>query len=164
MDTINQQHSDRTFQIHVSQGGVPKRAVPSTSISIDGLAGDLQHNLMVHGGPDRAACIYSLERIQALQADEHPIYPEAIGENLTISGLDWTLVSPGSRFIIGKDVILQVTGYTSPCNSIVGAFSDQYAGRVSQVEHHGWSRVYARVLSPGTIRIADIVLLENYLQ
>ena len=80
MDTINQKHSGKIFQIHVSQGGVPKRAVPSTSISIDGLAGDLQQNLLVHGGPDRAVCIYSLERIQALQVEGHPIYPGAIGK------------------------------------------------------------------------------------
>lgn len=164
MGTNKPRRSGRVFQINVSNGGVPKRAVPSVAITKNGLVGDLQRNLRVHGGPDRAVCIYSLERIQSLQAEGHPIYPGAVGENLTISGLDWTLVSLGSRFVIGKNVILQVTGFTSPCKSIVGSFSDQHTERVSQLEHPGWSRVYARVLSPGTIKTADSVLLENILQ
>ena len=163
MGTINSPRSGRIFQINISNGGVPKRAVPSAYISINGLVGDLQRNLQVHGGPDRAVCIYSLERIQSLQAEGHPIYPGAIGENLTISGLDWPIVSLESRFVIGKDVILQVTGFTSPCQSIVGAFSDQHVDRVSQAGCPGWSRVYAQVLFPGTVRTADIVLLENHL-
>jgi len=164
MDTITPLRSGRIFQINISNGGVPKRAVPPAVISINGLVGDLQRNLRVHGGPDQAVCIYSLERIQSLQAEMHPLYPGAIGENLTISGLDWTIVSLESRFVIGRDVILQVTEFTSPCKSIARAFFDQQVERVSHTEYPGWSRVYARVLSPGTIRTADIVLLENYLQ
>lgn len=104
MDPINQQCSARIIQINVSDGGVPKRAVPSCVVSDNGLVGDPQRNLRVHGGPDRAVCIFSLERILTLQAEGHLIYPGAMGENFTISGLDWSLVSPDSKICYWKDV------------------------------------------------------------
>ena len=37
-----------------------------------------------HGGPERALCLFSLERILELQAEGHPIFPGAAGENITI--------------------------------------------------------------------------------
>src|SRR4030067_3548339 len=92
------------FQINTSNGGVPKFSRGLAEITFDGLVGDLQRNLDVHGGPERALCLYSLERILALQAEGHPIYPGSAGENLTLSGLDWSLVYPGVRLQLGSRV------------------------------------------------------------
>ena len=58
-----------------------------------------------HGGPDRAVCLYSLERILALQEEGHPIYPGAAGENLTLTGLDWEALQPGMTLRLGADVM-----------------------------------------------------------
>src|SRR2546422_5744398 len=33
--------------------------------------------------------MYAMEAIEALRAEGHPIVPGAIGENLTVHGLDW---------------------------------------------------------------------------
>jgi MOSC domain-containing protein YiiM len=41
-------------QINVSDGGVPKHPVFEAKISKEGVEGDRQKNLKVHGGPDRA--------------------------------------------------------------------------------------------------------------
>lgn len=124
-----------------------------------GVAGDLQRDREHHGGPDRALCLFSMELIRALQAEGHPIAPGHIGENLTVEGLDWDAVAPGSRLLLGEDVLVEVTRYTSPCVNIRAAFTGGEYARVSQKRNPGASRVYARVLRTGAIRRGDPVRL-----
>ena len=147
----------RIVQISVSNGGVPKIAVPSARITVDGVEGDRQRNLQYHGGPDRAVCLFSMERILDLQLEGHGIVPGAVGENVTVEGIDWDRVEPNTRFHLGDDVVLEVTKYTSPCFNIRSSFADGDSSRISQKRHAGWSRVYARVLVPGTVRAGDPV-------
>jgi MOSC domain-containing protein YiiM len=82
--------SSRIVQISLSPGGVPKRAVPSARVTTLGLEGDVQRDREHHGGPERAFCLFSQERIRALQAEGHPVTPGSIGENVTLEGLDWS--------------------------------------------------------------------------
>jgi len=149
----------RIVQISVSPGGVPKNAVPSAEVTCAGVEGDAHRDLEHHGGPDRAVCLFSLERIQALQAEGHPVVPGALGENVTIEGLVWDDVVPGSRLELGEHVLLEVTRYTSPCLNIRPSFSHRDSSRVSEKRHPGWSRVYTRVLVPGHISTGDPVRL-----
>jgi MOSC domain-containing protein YiiM len=148
------------FALQVSDGGVPKLAVPSVEVTVDGLAGDRQRQRRFHGGPTRAVCLYALERIVALQREGHPVYPGAMGENVTVAGLDWSRVVPGARRALGA-VTLVVDDYAVPCKTIAGAFLQGDSARVSQKKHPGWSRVYARVLVAGVVRVADPVTLEG---
>lgn len=147
----------RIVQISVSNGGVPKTAIPAARITEDGVEGDRQRNLEFHGGPDRAVCLFSMERIRDLQGEGHAIVPGAVGENVTVEGIDWDAVLPNSRVLLGAEVALEVTRYTSPCVNIKAAFSGGDFARISQKRHAGWSRVYARVLVPGTVRAGDPV-------
>ena len=149
----------RIVRISVSPGGVPKWPVPSARVTALGLEGDAQRDLEHHGGPERALCIFSQERIQALQAEGHPITPGSIGENLTIEGIDWNAVMPGTYLRLGEDVVVQVTRYTSPCLNITPSFRDRDYSRVSQKRHPGDSRVYARVLREGSLTSGDPVRL-----
>jgi MOSC domain-containing protein YiiM len=146
----------RVVQVSVSPGGVPKRAIPVGRVGPLGLAGDRQRNRALHGGPDRALCVFAQEAIDALRGEGHPVEAGALGENLTVAGLDWAAVQPGARFRVGG-VLIEVTSFTAPCRTIRGAFRDGDHGRVSQARHPGWSRVYARVLVPGEIRPGDPV-------
>ena len=148
----------RVVQVNVSPGGLPKRLVPSARITPLGLEGDRQRNLQHHGGPDRALCLFSLERIEALQAEGHPIEPGTIGENLTVAGLDWDAVRPDDVLLVGEAALIQVTRFTTPCFNIRDAFLDGQYGRVSDKRHPGWSRVYARVLAPGPVRPGDPIV------
>jgi len=148
----------RVFQINLSKGGVPKLAVPQANLTPLELEGD-RHNSHTHGGLQRALCIYSLERIQALQAEGHPIFPGATGENLTLSGINWDAVTPGVVLQIGTQVRVEVTEYTEPCPKITAAFNGAEISRMAQAKHPGWSRVYAKVLQPGLIRAGDAVTL-----
>ena len=149
----------RIFSINCSEGGVPKLPVSEALLSTFGVFGDSQNNRKHHGGPDRAVCLFSLERIRALQEEGHPIGTGTTGENLTISGLDWDLVIPGSILEIGE-AILEVTNYTTPCRTIRESFIDQRFMRLSHKHHPGWSRVYARVLREGMVRNGDTVTLN----
>ena len=142
----------RLESINVSDGGVPKNSVSRCRIGVDGLEGDCQRDLRHHGGPDRAVCLYSFERIRSLQDEGHPIAAGTIGENVTLSGVDWDLMVPGARVELG-DVRLELTGYASPCETIAGSFSKGQFVRVSQKLHPGWSRVYARVLIEGDVEV-----------
>ena len=144
-------------QLSISGGVVPKLPVARAVVGPLGLAGDRHRDTQNHGGPQRALCLYSWERIQALQAEGHPIVAGAMGENVTIAGLDWDLVIPGTRLRLGPQVEVEVTAYTSPCSNIAAAFRDGGFSRVLQRQHPGWSRVYARVLETGEVGVGDDV-------
>ena len=149
------------FQINASDGGVPKLAIAAAHVSAEGLTSDRQRNRRHHGGPERALCLYSLEHILALQEEGHPIYPGAIGENVTVAGLDWNLLVAGARLHLGETVEVAITTYTLPCSNIAAAFADGNMNRVSQKKHPGWSRLYARVLQPGRIGVGDPVSVHS---
>lgn len=134
---------------------MPKLGQPQAEVSYDGLVGDRHRDLRSHGGPERALCLYSLERILALQLEGHPVFPGAIGENLTIAGLDWPLLIPGTRLRLGELVLVELTRYTTPCSNIAPFFANEDISRVSQKTYPTWSRLYARVLQPGALAIGD---------
>jgi MOSC domain-containing protein YiiM len=125
-----------------------------------GLVGDRQEETDVHGGPERALCLFSLERVLTFQAEAHPIFPGAIGENLTLSGVAWELMVPGARLRLGGTVVLELTRYTTPCNNLVPYFVDGDYSRVAQKRYPGWSRLYARVLQVGRLQVGDRVFLD----
>jgi MOSC domain-containing protein YiiM len=143
--------------INVSGGGVPKSRVSGAQVSLLGLVGDAQDDTIHHGGPERAVCLYSLERIRSLQAEGHPIDVGTAGENVTVEGVDWDLVAPGVQLRLGDHVLLEIVSFTNPCKTIKGSFIDGKFIRIAQKLHPGWSRVYARVLSEGQIHFGDPV-------
>ena len=170
----------RLASINRSHGGVPKLPVHEARITESGIEGDRQRDLSIHGGPDRAVLIYSMNLIQALAHEGHPIRPGAAGENLTLEGIDWSRVVPGVEIVIGEmdgtpaatasdsagghapgPVRLQVTTYASPCSNIKGSFADGNSARISSARHPGWSRVYARVITGGNVQVGDRVVLQD---
>ena len=142
--------------INISKGGVPKRPLPACRVTAGGLEGDKQRDLRYHGGPDRAVCLFSEDLIAALHAEGHPIGVGTIGENFTLQGVAWKEMVPGAQLDVGE-VRIELTDYAVPCNNIAGSFQRRYIGRVSQQANPGWSRLYARVLKEGTVRIGDLV-------
>jgi MOSC domain-containing protein YiiM len=143
--------------INLSNGGVPKRRVNDAQVARFGLLGDAQNDTNGHGGPERAVCVYSLERIRALQREGHPIDVGTAGENVTLEGVNWELVVPGARLELGENVVLEIASFTNPCKTIRASFIDGKFARIAQKLYPGWSRVYARVLSEGVIRLGDPV-------
>ena len=152
--------SGHIFQISLSAGGVPKHAAYNASVDMFGLVGDQHRDLKHHGGPERAVCLFSLERILALQTEGNPIFPGSAGENVTVTGLDWETVVPGARIQLGEHVVLEVTRYTEPCSNIAPSFINGHFNRIHQNRNAGWSRVYTRVLQTGEITVGDKVVIE----
>jgi MOSC domain-containing protein YiiM len=151
----------RIFQLNVSPGGVPKLAVREAMLTNTGLANDVQQHPNIHGGPERALCLYSLERILELQNEGHPIFPGAVGENVTLMGIDWARVEPGIRLALGDDALIEIASYTSPCDSVAAAFDEGRFVRISQKVNPGWSRVYARVLQTGRLAVGQKVSIDS---
>lgn len=150
-------HEATIYQLNVSRGGVPKLPLLEAVIGELGIEGDAVANPDIHGGPERAVCLYSLERIEALAAEGHPIAPGSTGENITLKGVDWDAIQPGTRIRLGADVLLEVTRFTTPCATIRASFKDRDSNRIHENLHPGWSRAYARVLATGMVRPGDRV-------
>lgn len=144
----------------LSGGGVrvPKRGVERVEVTHGGVTGDRQSERKHHGRPWQALCLWSSEVLAGLAADGHPIGPGSAGENITVSGLDWTAVVPGSRLGLGT-VVAQVSAYAIPCQKNARWFAD---GDISRIHHDNGplSRIYATVLEPGSISVGDQAVLE----
>jgi MOSC domain-containing protein YiiM len=150
----------RIFQLNLSNGGVPKLAVREASLTPTGLEGDRQRDLRYHGGPERALCLFALERILELQAEGHPIFPGSVGENVTVVGIDWARLEPGTRLALGDEALVEISGYAAPCKVIAGSFSKDDSKRISQRLHPGYSRLYARVLCAGHIAVGQSIRMS----
>lgn len=149
----------RVYQINISRGGVPKLPVPAAVVTAEGLAGDWHNDTRSHGGLERAVCLYTLEQIQRLAAEGHPMYPGATGENVTLEGIPLDMLTPGVRLAIGTETRLVVTSFTTPCQTIADAFNTGDFTRMSHKLHPSQSRVYARVERDGELRVGDAVVV-----
>jgi MOSC domain-containing protein YiiM len=144
-------------RVNTSMGGVPKVPLESADVGWSGVAGDVQAARQHHGRPWQALCLWGVEVIDRFAADGHPIGPGSAGENLTLSGLAWSQIRPGSRLRIGS-VECEVSSYAIPCSKNARWFSD---GTYQRMHHTAGpvSRVYATVLQPGYIVTGDAVTL-----
>lgn len=140
--------------VNLSGGGVPKRPVERAEVDASGLVGDRQKVRRHHGRPSQALCLWSAEVIAALADEGHPVGPGAAGENLTLGGLDWAVLRPGVRLVLGEGddaPVAEVTGWTEPCSTIAHCFTGREFRRIDQLRHPGWSRAYAAVVHPGVV-------------
>jgi MOSC domain-containing protein YiiM len=69
-------------------------------------------------------------------------------------------MEPGARLRLGREVLIEITSYTPPCEAIIPFFKDGNFKRMSNRRFPGWARVYAKVLQTGTIRVGDRVCVE----
>lgn len=153
-------HTGSVTQLNVGRGGVPKDPVDRAEVTPSGLAGDHQNDRIHHGRPFQALCLYSNDVIAALRAEGHPIFPGAAGENITVEGIDWAALRPGTVVSIGDDVRIELSSYATPCAKNAQWFADRDFRRMLQDTHPGWSRIYATVLVPGVIGAGDPVVVE----
>ena len=150
----------RVVQVSVNPaGGVPKCRVPEARLQVNNVEGDKQRHLQFHGGPERAVCLFSWDVIRTLQEEGHPIDCGTAGENLTLAGVDWSLLAPGVQLQIGEEALVEITRPTTPCKTIAGSFVDGYFNRISHKKFPGETRYYARILNEGIVREGDAVTL-----
>ncbi len=148
----------RVLHVNTSPGGVPKQDVGVARVGRLGLDGDAHHHSYVHGGPQRAVCLFAIEAIERVRADGHPdVLPGSVGENLTTEGIELALLPVGTRLGVGDEVVLEISGPANPCDVIKGAFARGKSGRISILLHPEDSRMYARVLAEGMVRTGDVI-------
>lgn len=144
----------RIVAVCLGEGGIPKRPVDEGVVGELGLEGD-RHRYVLHGGPDRALCLLSVEATRELERDEvTATAPGGYGENLLTEGLDLSELRPGDLLDVGAEVRLQLSDVREPCKvlqSIDRRFPDLMLGR------SGWM---ARVLSGGRVRPGDRISLR----
>ena len=136
----------RLVAVCISRGSIPKRTVSAVQVTTDGLAGD-GHAHAKHIRPDRAVSLFDLEVLQQLQREGFPLYPGAIGENLTVAGLHVQQMSPRTLLAIG-DVLLRLEEPRKPCyvlDSINPCLKDVIVGRCGYMA----SVVHGGVIEPG---------------
>ena len=104
----------------------------------------------LHGRPDRASACTRSSLIQAPPGRRASSRPGSLAENLTLAGLDWSLMVPGVHVEVGQ-VLLELTSYVHPCRNVSESFTNGEFVRISQKVHPGWSRLYARVLEEGVV-------------
>jgi HAD superfamily hydrolase (TIGR01509 family) len=97
----------------ISAGGIPKLPQQAGMIVASGLEGD-QHNHEKHRRLDRALSLLDLELIEQLQAEGYRVEPGALGENLTLTGVNVQALSPGTRLAIGE-VLIKLEQPRKPC-------------------------------------------------
>ncbi|MEJ2576754.1 MAG: MOSC domain-containing protein [Gammaproteobacteria bacterium] len=76
------------------------------AVTLTNIDGDRQADLTVHGGRDKAVYVYPAKHY-ATWAEElgvESLEPAQFGENLTVSGVDETTVTIGSRYRFGSSM------------------------------------------------------------
>ncbi len=155
-------------QISVSAGGVPKCAIGRGEVTPRGIAGDGWRHRQIHGTPKRTILLITFEGLEEIEAMGFPVYPGALGENLTTRGLDRRGLRIGQQFRCGSAVI-QLTEPRVPCRTIGvygkgidKAIFDSSAMRGDPSSKvWGLSGFYASVKEPGWLLPGDAITLVS---
>ena len=105
------------LQLSVSKGGVPKYPILGGEVGPVGIIGDVQRNPKYHGGPRQALLWITAEGVEELKAAGFPVYPGALGENVTTTGIDRRTVRVGQKWRMGE-VVVEVTKLRQPCEQL----------------------------------------------
>ena len=150
-------------QLNASQGGVPKTAVDGAYIGWKGVEGDRQATRKHHGRPFQALCLWSAEVMETLRNEGHQVFAGSAGENITVSGISWNDVRPGTRMRIGE-VLCDISSYAVPCKQLAELFVDRDFNRIHHdrdLENKTAScRVYATVVERGNVSPGDPITFE----
>jgi MOSC domain-containing protein YiiM len=154
------------MQVNISSGGVPKRPVAEAVVTPLGIRGDSHDHPQIHGGPRKALLLMAMETIEQLKARGYPLFAGALGENITMQGIDPKQLRAGHQFRLGTAVI-ELTKLRVPCATL-DVYGPEIRGEIfdAQVKagdaaspRWGMSGFYAKVLADGLVRPGDPIEL-----
>ena len=140
--------------------GLPKISIGKAKVMELGLDGDYNNyrKSMKDNDPDMAIMILSFDIIKTLRNEGWPVNPGDLGENITISGIDYSDFGPTKKYKIGN-VELEISFKCDPCMNLKVL---PYVGdkRINEfistlMNRRGW---YAKVLKEGKIQKGDRVI------
>lgn len=118
-------------------------------LSFTGLTGDAQADLVNHGGPDKALCVYDYSRYEAIEQQmSRKLQWGAFGENLTVAGCTEETVRIGDVFEFG-DAQVQVSQPRQPCFKLSARYN--YKELPLYFQESGHTGFYFRVLKEGEV-------------
>jgi MOSC domain-containing protein YiiM len=128
-------------------------------LTLLGLSGDEQADLVNHGGPDKAICVYSFDHYPHWENVLHrSLSFGAFGENFTVQHLNEGDVHIGDIFHIGTAVV-QISQPRIPCWKLAMKWGlDELPLLVTE---SGFSGFYFRVLLAGEVKAGDELLLKE---
>lgn len=135
--------------------GGQKDPVAWAFLGRSGFEGDGQADLKNHGGPNKAACVYSF--------DHYPYWEQVLGEtlsagafseNLTMAGVHERDVCVGDVFRAGEAVV-QISQPRQPCSKLAGKWGRKDLPDL--IHANSLSGFYFRVLEEGRVHTNDVV-------
>lgn len=141
---------------------IGKRAQPgAVSVRPLGLEGDEQADLSVHGGLSKAVYAYPAQHYpfwQTVRAQaqvsmwDEALPPGAMGENLTLTGIDEGALWIGDRLRL-PHCVLAVSEPRFPCFKFNAAMGFEQAGTLMSA--NTWCGFYLQVRVAGTLRAGE---------
>lgn len=142
--------------------GISKSQVNrSVIVTAEGLAGDEQADLVNHGGPDKAICVYSFDHYAHWENVLHRKLPlGSFGENLTVQNMREDEVHIGDTFRLGE-ALVQISQPRQPCWKLAMKWGLEELPLL--VIESGATGFYFRVLRAGEVKAGDeLVLVETH--
>jgi MOSC domain-containing protein YiiM len=136
--------------VNISPGGIPKRPIDVGRVEAPGIVGD-GHNHAKHSSPMVAVSFIDIEDLDDLRAEGYAVYPGAMGENVTLRGLDTDALRIGDRLRFSGGVEVEVTKMRKPCYVL-----DSIHPKLKEVSK-GRCGCLAKVIQAGEIRAGEIV-------
>jgi len=142
------------ISINISPGGIPKSPVHEATVTTEGLAGDA-HDHDKHNGPLNAISLIDVEDLDDFRHEGFDVFPGAMGENVTLRGLNVDALSPGDRMQFSGGVELELVKARKPCfvlDSISPELKKQVVGRCGFL---------AKVVQTGTIHAGETIEVKH---
>lgn len=118
-----------------------------------GIPGDGQADLVHHGGPDKAVCVYDHSRYAYFaQLMDRELVFGAFGENVTTSGAAEDTVSIGDIYRLGR-ALVQISQPRQPCFKLAARYG--WKELPQQFQQTGYTGYYFRVLEEGELSPGD---------
>ena len=147
----------------VRSGAVKAPVTGRVHLGPEGLDGDGQADLRVHGGPEKAMLLYNGAHYPQWRQEQGLDLPDgALFENLTLTGPADGLPGPDeSTVVLGETwrigtTLVQISQPRSPCWKLAKRWGIK--DLVLRVQATGWCGWYVRVLETGDLGAGDEVL------
>jgi len=92
-----------------------------------------------------------------------PVWPVAIGENVTTRGIDLLALPRGARLRLGAEAVIEVTGLRNPCRQIdafAPGLTTAVLGRDAAGRLVRKAGVMAIVIKGGDVKAGDVIAVE----
>jgi len=127
-----------------------------------GLDGDEQADLSVHGGAEKAVYAYAAAHYPQWAMELPQLAAQftggAMGENLTVAGLEETAICVGDIHLVGS-ALLQVCQPRQPCFKFALRHDNKHLPKAMvRIGYSGW---YYRVLRVGQLQAGDTLTLAQ---